>query len=340
MTYPFRKPDIIHTFNTLLQTHTKWVVTYETIIPRTNETCRREWKHTSTYQPDRYTTKLITLLKQDSCLAMIALSQCNHAMQLEYMKRSAVDGYNEIIPKMTVLPPPQEVLSTESEIESKYTKAKCPKLLFVGGDFFRKGGGQIISALEDLKNEYEFDLTIVGRLDSTGDYASHSTSNDRDIATAIIKSASYIRYYDYLPNRQIVDIARQSHIGLLPTLADTYGYSVLEMQACGCPVITTDIRALPEINDKECGWILHVPKDFTGEALYETTQQRAQLKQIIHDQLCATLVAIFSDVSVLPEKALASMERIKRVHDPERYSRELSSIFEAGVLSKNGQETR
>ena len=39
-----------------------------------------------------------------------------------------------------------------------------------------------------------------------------------------------------------------SHIGLLPTYNDSYGYSVIEFFSYGCPVITTNILALPEIN--------------------------------------------------------------------------------------------
>lgn len=52
---------------------------------------------------------------------------------------------------------------------------------------------------------------------------------------------------------------KKSDVGLLPTWADTYGYSVLEFQACGCPVISSNTRGLPEINNNEAGWIINMP---------------------------------------------------------------------------------
>ncbi len=48
---------------------------------------------------------------------------------------------------------------------------------------------------------------------------------------------------------------RTADIGMLPSYADTYGFSVLEAQA-GNAVITTDIRALPEVNNPAVGWLI------------------------------------------------------------------------------------
>jgi len=53
---------------------------------------------------------------------------------------------------------------------------------------------------------------------------------------------------------------RRFALALLPTCAETHGDVVLEAQANGCPVITTDIRTLPEINPSEIGYLIEVPK--------------------------------------------------------------------------------
>ena len=58
-----------------------------------------------------------------------------------------------------------------------------------------------------------------------------------------------IFYHKILFNSEVMNILKNTHVGLLPTYADTYGYSVLEAQSFGCPVITTNIRAMPEINN-------------------------------------------------------------------------------------------
>lgn len=67
---------------------------------------------------------------------------------------------------------------------------------------------------------------------------------------------------------------KQCHIGLLPTFGDTFGFSVLEMQACGCPVITSNNYALPEINNKEIGWICDIQESIKkyGEDYFRKLQ--------------------------------------------------------------------
>lgn len=99
-------------------------------------------------------------------------------------------------------------------------------------------------------------LNIVSSL-NYGDYATHTTQKDQEVALEIFKKhPDNIHHYHSLPNNQVLELLINSHIGLLPTWADSFGYSVLESQAAGCPCITTDIRALPEINNNEVGWII------------------------------------------------------------------------------------
>ncbi|MFW2788163.1 glycosyltransferase, partial [Acinetobacter baumannii] len=69
-------------------------------------------------------------------------------------------------------------------------------------------------------------------------------------------------------------IRDRHHIGLLPTWADTFGYSVLEFQACGCPVISTDVRALSEINNNDIGWLINVDKNKYGEIVVDSYSKK------------------------------------------------------------------
>ena len=86
-------------------------------------------------------------------------------------------------------------------------------------------------------------------------------------------------------------------VGLLPTWAESYGYSVLEMQACGLPVVTTNIRALPETN--VCGWKVKLT---SGKPNFETID----IKNIEHKKCCANrwlmISMIFSITSLIIEK--------------------------------------
>lgn len=74
---------------------------------------------------------------------------------------------------------------------------------------------------------------------------------------------------------------KNSHVGLLQTWSDTYGYSVLEFQACACSVITTDLRALPEINNNEVGWLIELPKNIFKELVLEDEEHKNKICKII-----------------------------------------------------------
>jgi glycosyltransferase involved in cell wall biosynthesis len=102
----------------------------------------------------------------------------------------------------------------------------------------------------------------------------------------------------------------------------------LEAQACGLPVISTDVRALPEINNTDIGWIIRVPKNDLGEALYFTAEERERLSQQIQAGLKAIIHNIVADPSVIFEKAIKSIERIREMHDPTAYAQKLRGIYQ------------
>src|SRR5690606_873447 len=105
----------------------------------------------------------------------------------------------------------------------------------------------------------ELFLNIVSSM-NFGDYATHTNESHFELAQTIIDQfPNNIKHYKHLKNEEVLDLFKKTHVGLLPTWADSFGYSVLEAQACGCPVITTDIRALPEINNNDIGWLIKVP---------------------------------------------------------------------------------
>jgi len=125
----------------------------------------------------------------------------------------------------------------------------------------------------------------------------------------------------------VLALMRSAHVGLLPTYADTYGYSVLECQAQGTPVISTNVRALPELNNEQAGWLIEVPRDDLGEGLYATPEQRALLSAAIEAGLERALHEIFADRASLRRKGIAALARIQQQHDPARYKQRLGEIY-------------
>ncbi|GFI44328.1 hypothetical protein IMSAGC018_02009 [Lachnospiraceae bacterium] len=124
--------------------------------------------------------------------------------------------------------------------------------IFIGKAFFIKGGREVIQALSKFENRYDFRLTLISSL-QYGDYFTKTSYEEMERCKEIIRSKKWIDHYEALPNIEVIEKCREATIGMFPSLADTYGYAVLEMQAAGCTVITTNIRAFPEINNEECG---------------------------------------------------------------------------------------
>ncbi len=321
------KVDIIHTFNAVCDTDVPWVSTFETAIPRTNQTCSKAWQ-SAPQTADKFNKKAFELLRKDSCKALIAISEANKNIQLQIMDAFDIEGRDEIAKKITVLHPPQPVLITDEEVERKFDNVNdCVEIIFVGGKFFRKGGAEVVDALMKLAgHKQQFHLTVISSLDY-GDGVSRSTYEDMLRCKQILTSTEWITYYERLPNPEVLELCKKAHVGLLPTMADTYGYSVLEMQSCGCPVITTDIRALPEMNNNECGYLINVPKAPSTEALYGTDEEVAQLKKSIFDGLYSAFAEILDNPEKLKVKSKASIKKIEKDHSPEKYGQRLAEIY-------------
>ena len=121
---------------------------------------------------------------------------------------------------------------------------------------------------------------------------------------------------------------QESHLGLLPTWQDTYGYSVLEMQANGCPVLTTSIRSLPEINRDEVGWRVQHATNVWGEWSEIPTTRESLISQELVNSLKAQLRRIFSNPEEMESKGRMAVDRIEREHNPDWHAMRLNEIYQ------------
>ena len=168
-----------------------------------------------------------------------------------------------------------------------------------------------------------------------GNFATTEGPEDvRKAKNLIEQNSSWIRWYPKLKNDKTIELMKNSHIGLLPTYADTYGFSVLELQATGCPCITTNVRALPEINNFDTGWVIDVPKQQSGEAIYATKDDRNVISKLIRNGLEKTIHEIFTDRSIIAQKAEKSIARIKEHHSVERYAARMKNIYQEALVKR------
>ena len=316
-------PGLIHSFNSIVVSSNPWVVSFETSLPR------------ETRIPCFFKRYVFKRFADDNCIGLVALSECARRRFLSDLNINKSYITNEqlehICDKVSVLHPPQDVLLSFEEKLNTVNFDGALKLALVGHDFYRKGGLELLLALDVLLDEgLKINLSIVGKM-SAGDYASLAGATEVEQAEAIIKKHSGpINLMGSLSSTKVLGILKSSHIVCLPTLGETYGYSVLEGQAAGCAAITTNIRALPEINNDECGWVIQVPKLSNGDGDLGSSEKRNYFREVLVRGLILALREAYGDRVQLLSKARASLARIHRDHDPMKHAKELNELYSGG----------
>jgi glycosyltransferase involved in cell wall biosynthesis len=306
-----------HFFNAVSFGRKPWITSFETDIPR--------WGY---HNPEKKNEKGVKLIAGSYCKAIIAISESTALHQQARMDQHFPAFKDDVLSKMLVIHPPQ-VLHIK-EYGQKNLDRDFVVFTIIGNEFFRKGGSELLRVFDNLlKKKYPLKLNIISKLEH-GDYAKKSTREDFDNALKIIaKYPENIFHYSKIDNAKVIDMLNRSHVGLLPTWADTYGYSILEAQASGCPVITTNVRALPEINNDETGWIIPVAKNLLGDAIMSTPQER----KVFSDNLIEQLLYVIKDIVHHPDqievKGKNSIGRIAKHHNPIQSANRLEKIYDS-----------
>lgn len=138
----------------------------------------------------------------------------------------------------------------------KHKKADCvTRLLFVGGNFERKGLLYAIQAIKNLKrNDLCFD--IVGDLNKEKRYSDYLINivNDNDLQDVI-------KFRGRVDKETLYTYWKEAHIFLFPSLFEGFGIALAEAMSFQLPIISTNVSAIPElVQDGESG-ILVPPED-------------------------------------------------------------------------------
>lgn len=325
--------DVIHLWNGISFCRGDWIVTHEHIVPRsTHAHFHSKIPASFVVRCDEFKSKYVLGMKQlarDNCRRIIALSGWAYGEQKKFLEMFP-EYAEKILAKMEVLHPPQKIICDDL---SRFDDMEEIRFIFVGGSFWRKGGIESFNVLRKLRREgFAVRLTLVSSL-QTGDYAMRMVSaEEREaVRTEILAESEWCEYHNRLPNEEALKRMTEAHVMLLPTHADTYGYSVLEGQACGCACITTNVNALPEINNEETGWVVEVERDEHGNSHFKTDEECRRLEADIERKLEAIVRGIFEDKGQLKRKAAGSIRNIRERHDPKAHAERLKEIYLEGA---------
>jgi len=309
--------DLLHFFNHVSIGRTPWVTTFETIVPYWG--WHSEW----------LTRTALRHVACKQCRKLIAISNRAHQIQTQFLLLRYPEYHDDISAKICVIHPAQVPLM--SDYNEKRLAEGDIMFTMVGNMFFLKGGMEVLRVFDHLlKRNYPIRLNIVSAMQNAKDPKRETVAEEIAAARTIInRHPDRIRHWGAIPNDQVLALLRETHVGLMPTHYDTYGYFVLEAQASACPVITTDAVALPEINGDEVGWVINVDKDAYGTPLYTTAAEYRRLHESIEASLIQTIQEIVNHPEMIQRKGLNALERIRRDHDPRKTAEKLEAIYDS-----------
>jgi glycosyltransferase involved in cell wall biosynthesis len=140
-----------------------------------------------------------------------------------------------------------------------------PRVLFVGGRFEEKGGGDLLRALgERLGRDVDLDVvTPAGVPDRPGVNVHRLGPGDPEL----------------------LDLQQQADIFCLPTHGDAAPWAVLEAMACGTPVLSTRVGGIPDLLDggRAGGLVPHGDPRALAQALDALLADHSRRAQLAED---------------------------------------------------------
>jgi glycosyltransferase involved in cell wall biosynthesis len=146
----------------------------------------------------------------------------------KWAARSVIDDYGVESDRVHVISPGVRIDKFQPRLNRPSSQPM--RILFVGGDFVRKGGPELVEAVASLEDHVELDIVT-------------STPG-----IAVPRGAPIRLHYNVTQDSsELEELLARADVFALPTRGDCHSHATLEAMACGLPVLTTNVTSLPEI---------------------------------------------------------------------------------------------
>jgi len=196
-------------------------------------------------------------LMRDNCKALVAMSDW---AVLQFRATSADwRGFEQVSKKTIVMHPTVPLRCQERR---RFKRGDILELVFVGRNFAGKGGLASLRAARKLKTlGVPVRFHIVSSM-QFGPGVFPDAPIRAPYEAELVCPPDNVVFYGEMPNADVLSLMKHSHFTLLPTLHDTFGFSVIEGYSVGTPAITSNVCALPEfVTEGKTGMVLSLPLD-------------------------------------------------------------------------------
>ena len=327
---PFARVDLFHLWNGFLTGSRKWVVGFESQFPRYLGIPRDGAYH---YAVEQAGAK--------GCGAILPMSDYARNLFVT-MNQGLLSSEHE--EKTTVFHGAVPVHEERSRkgLEEKAAETEALQFCMVGHDFFRKGGVPVLRAFRRIRQTHPQARLIVVSAVEGNDYVTGTDGESVGRAKKELSDSPGGTWHPRLPHAEVLQLLAASHFALLPTLDDTYGWSVLEAMSVGTPVITTDVCALPElVKDGQNGFQIELEKGenrrWIGMGEPAGSQQRSECLEaayeIIEEALCKLVAGLANPQQQSCQLGEQALAHVRHQHDPESQGRKLADVYDRVLAS-------
>ena len=322
--------DLLHTFNAVpIRSWKPFVVTFESALPRVwgrHEARNRQWFK-------RLTDRLLSR----RCRALLAMSQ--FALR-EFRQQHEGQSYLDDLLTKTRLVYPSVI--EQPNLDVPLTDEL--RVIFVGHDYMRKGLPVVTRAHQQLRAAgVPIQTTVVSKLRWVpNEYGGPDEDYDFDSERRLLDQPGLV-HHETLPNKQVMTMVATSHFSLLPTMHDTFGYSVIETLSRATPVIATATCALPElIDDNRSGVLLPFANEdrfghwsaLSSRKSQEYHEQFRETVEATAGALADALTRIWRRRREYPTMRQEAIEQCRRKFDRLAHCRLVQDIQHGAMTSK------
>lgn len=261
--FPPRRFDLVHAFNRIPLGASKFVIGFESHLPRAYGMERT-----------RYFRWLTQMLARPSCRRIIAISE--HARRTFRAVHASGPHRDELEGKLTVRYPNIVIPDVEDALGGE--PASPVRALFVGNHFGRKGGCVAVRLAQmAMERGFPLEIDVVSALQVGGAIWTDPPSTAFFETYLKLLELPNVRFHKSLPNERVLGLLRASHFCLLPSFSDTFGFSAVEAMANWTPVVATCQSALPEfVSHRENGILIDLPTTELGDWIHSGSPRRSE----------------------------------------------------------------
>ncbi len=199
-------------------------------------------------------------LNSVSCKKIICLSN--------YAKKTVLFGGGKKLEEKTVVCYPGIKPGKQKKKEKENIS-----LLFVATNPVYKGTEFVFLAFKKLKEKYDIQLNCYGN------FSEETKKNFPEIN------------FDFVSRKEFDKILQKNDILLMPSLMESFGFTVLQAFSNSIPVVSSDVMALPEINkENETGFLIKFSEEYHKKLFFNPYFFFHESKKLNKEKIVSQLV--------------------------------------------------